>query len=247
MGMLDYMLFSAPGRSWTNKFGLNPDVDAAEDVWFQGGSWVAPTAARIHNLVSTDADDTVGGAGCRAVMVFGLDANWDKQSETVLLNGTTNAPTVNVYQRIYRLKGTRFGASGGNEGAITATAVTDATVTIGIGIGLGQSLFGLYTTARARTGYITQYYADLAAAGSTVDVEMRLWKREEADSGEAGWTLLHAKGLLAIGQSGFLHPFNPYATVPEKTDVRLEAVPQAGTNIRIAGGFDLVEIGDEDA
>ena len=50
-----------------NKFGRNPDIDAstAADIW-DGGPvggtliWLAPTAARIHQITSTDATDTAG-------------------------------------------------------------------------------------------------------------------------------------------------------------------------------------------
>lgn len=47
------------GVSKLNKFGRNTDIDtaAAEDIWDGGGLWVPPTAARIHNLVSTVAND----------------------------------------------------------------------------------------------------------------------------------------------------------------------------------------------
>lgn len=41
-----------------NKFGRNPDVDTAlEDIWDGGGTYVFPTQARLHALVSDDAAD----------------------------------------------------------------------------------------------------------------------------------------------------------------------------------------------
>ncbi len=42
-----------------NKEGLNPDIDIAseEDIWNKGGNYVSPTQARVHNIVSDDAND----------------------------------------------------------------------------------------------------------------------------------------------------------------------------------------------
>lgn len=60
----DYMLEVAkgnvPGHSSIAKFGENPDIDnnaTFETIWDGGGTYVPPTVARIHNVVSTDADD----------------------------------------------------------------------------------------------------------------------------------------------------------------------------------------------
>jgi hypothetical protein len=44
------------GYSAVNQFGKNADIDIAstpEDIWDAGDEWVAPTDARIHNLLST--------------------------------------------------------------------------------------------------------------------------------------------------------------------------------------------------
>jgi hypothetical protein len=49
--------YNVSGMKHVNKFGRNPDVDAAEDIWDGGGLWVPPTAARTHALVSSSAQD----------------------------------------------------------------------------------------------------------------------------------------------------------------------------------------------
>jgi hypothetical protein len=48
------------GLEHVNKFGRNPDIDTAtdpEDIWDAGGLWVPPTAARVHNIASSSAND----------------------------------------------------------------------------------------------------------------------------------------------------------------------------------------------
>lgn len=61
----DSMLAIARGKfahiSHINKFGRNPDIDTGtdpEDIWDVGGLWVPPTAARIHDIASSSANDS---------------------------------------------------------------------------------------------------------------------------------------------------------------------------------------------
>jgi len=63
-GFQDYFLelakFNIPGHDDFRKFGENPDIDTAsgfEDIWDGGGTYVPPTQARIHDIVSTSALD----------------------------------------------------------------------------------------------------------------------------------------------------------------------------------------------
>ncbi len=59
----DFMLAVARGThkdyKGVNKFGFNLDVDTgtAEDIWDTGGTYVYPTVARIHDIVSSDGED----------------------------------------------------------------------------------------------------------------------------------------------------------------------------------------------
>lgn len=47
------------GMSFIAKFGENTDIDGAfEDIWEGGGTYVAPTTSRLHNIASTDGEDT---------------------------------------------------------------------------------------------------------------------------------------------------------------------------------------------
>lgn len=50
---------NVPGHTIMNKFGENPDIDNGdfEAIWDAGGLYVAPTQARLHNLISTLAAD----------------------------------------------------------------------------------------------------------------------------------------------------------------------------------------------
>jgi hypothetical protein len=48
------------GHSAIIKFGENPDIDSGsgvEDIWDGGGTYVPPTVARLHNVVSSSVQD----------------------------------------------------------------------------------------------------------------------------------------------------------------------------------------------
>jgi hypothetical protein len=149
------------------QFGINLDIDiaATEDIWSQGGTWVAPTTARLHDLVSTSANDTSAGTGARTVSVEGLNSSYAIISETITLNGVANVPTVNTYVIVNKLTVLTGGSGGTNAGIITATAQTDATVTNAISIGAGQSTSTIYQVPAGYKGYIQSFNGSIQVGG----------------------------------------------------------------------------------
>ena len=117
--------------STVQKFGRNSEIDTntdPEDVWMQGGVFVPPTQARVHDIAGGVNDDA-GGTGALTVTVSGLDGDGLEVSETVTMDGTTNVATSNSYTHINRMVVTSAGSNGTNVAAITATA---APRTIGV-------------------------------------------------------------------------------------------------------------------
>ena len=131
---------SSPVRTGALTSGRNADIDVGtEDIWTQGGTWGAPTAARTHDIVSTDANDTAAGTGARTVQVTGLSAAGVSQSEAIAMNGVANVPTVSTYLFITSLTVLTAGSGGQNAGVITATAQVDTTVSSAIAVGENAS------------------------------------------------------------------------------------------------------------
>lgn len=244
---------NVPGVSHVNKFGRSPDLDQiasatavtiGRSVW-DGGiagavNWLAPTTARTHQIVSTDTDDASAGVGARTIRVYGLDASFLLQEETITLNGTTNVPTANTYTMIYRMEVLTVGATGWNEGIIKATADTDTTVTAQITAEFNQTLMAIYQIPADKTGYLVHYDASLhKKGGGTKLVDIFLMSMKFG-----GPLLIRDSGSVASdGGIHLEHEFKPWEKLLPKETVQIMANPSADAQ-DISAGFDIVLVDD---
>ena len=243
--MLDIAKGSITGLSSVNKFGRNSNIDTGtvpEDIWSRGGVWVAPTTARIHDIASTDVNDSASGTGVRTVNIQGLDANWELQSETVIMNGTSNVATANTYNRIFRMYGETAGSGGTNAGTITATAQTDGTVTAEIAQGMGQTLMAIYTVPAGYTAY--QVHGDFivnragTTSGAQADFEIRI--RPNADTATPVWRVAWSGGASLDGNSQINIEKKPYSKLSEKTDIVARCTYTSDGNMDVSCTFNLI-------
>lgn len=222
------------GWSGVRVFGRNSDVDTGtEDVWSQGGIWAAPTAARIHAIVSGSVNDAAAGTGARTVQIIGLDSNYDVISEIVTLNGTGAVNTVNSYIRINSMEVLTVGSGGTNAGAITATAAVNSTVTIGILAGDARSTTSVYTVPNNHTMYIMMWYCSVdrtAAASGVIDNELQIRKPGQP------FALYYHIGTDNDATSFFQFQISVPLVVPEKSDVKIQVTASAD-NCDVHGGY----------
>lgn len=158
-------------------FGRNANQNISnQDVWGYGATqaiWVPPTAARLHNIKSSSANDSAVGNGAKSVYISGLDTAFAEQSETVILDGTNNVSTVNSYLMINIMSVATVGSDGYNTGIITATAATDATVTSLINPQQNVAQDAIYQVPASTDGFITNFNAGVnVGTGSKIFVDL---------------------------------------------------------------------------
>jgi hypothetical protein len=102
------------------------------------------TTAGSLTISSTSADDDETGTGARTVTVYGLDANWNKVSDTVTLNGQTAVALPTVVLHPYLMMINTAGTGGTNAGVLyvgsgTVTSGQPAVVNCAIGTAYGAN------------------------------------------------------------------------------------------------------------
>jgi hypothetical protein len=91
-----------------NKFGYNGAVGATEEpVWDGSAAYTWQTSAQALEIISSSDEDASGGVGgdtgAQTVQIYGLDANYAEQNETVTLKGQTAVDLANTYLRVSRM------------------------------------------------------------------------------------------------------------------------------------------------
>lgn len=236
---------NVPNHALITKFGHNDDIDTGsipEDIWNYGGAFVAPTAARVHALVSTSINDTAAGTGARTVLIRGVNATYTATTETVTLNGTTPVNTVNSYLHIHLMQITTTGTGLVNAGEITATAATDGTVTCLINTSQGQSESAIYLVPLGYTAYVMKIRARMNNATANSAAEVSLYTLPFG----MGWQL---KTKIGVNNSGSSYAENNYSDsapfiIPEKSWIKLRCDSVTNNNTIVDGEYDLIIVQD---
>ncbi len=244
----DVSLGLVANRHSVNKFGFTDNADSGvdTDVWdgAANGSvtWVAPTAARIHDIVSTSASDDGApvGAGARTIQVYGL-TDWDtaEVSEVITLNGTTNVPTANSYVIIHRMKVLTKGATNVNVGNISATAQTDGTVTAYILAGEGQTQMAVYGIPTGSKLVVFDYYASVVkkTPSSSIESVVKLLFNPDPKTDLLNFATKHVN--IVNSDFNLQHIFEPPNAFSGPGILKVE-VNTDTMNAEVAAGFDAV-------
>lgn len=199
-------------QSAVNIFGFNRAIDASfETIWNNGGTYAYPASAATLSCVSSSAADTM------AVLISGLDENYDLLTETVTLTGTTPVSTTGEFLRV----NSAVILSGENAGDITVTNDGDTVAFIEAGIGLTQAC--VYTVPRNHALYL--FRIDLTSG--TVNPNKYLTYRNVIRT-STGRVLRVAEATWESGSQSFDRqiPFK----IDEKTDFSFEAKSSSGSN-----------------
>ena len=217
------------GHSTVIVFGYNPDVDTSEEsIWPDGGVVPHPTVASVLKISSSSADDTSAGTGARTVAIFGLDANYNVVSESVILDGQTPVNTGNSYLYVNQFYVTSVGSGGVNAGNINAGT---GTVTSGvpavlydiIATGYNNRTTAHYCVPAGYTGYLTTGIVTTGQASGSTSVTAFLKQH-----GTDGIVRVGAVSTLNNGavQYDFTYPY----IVPEKNCIGATAIGSSANN-----------------
>lgn len=210
------------GASLVNIYGYqgalpNSGGSTFYPVWENTTAYTYPGSAVAMYLWSSSSSDTAV-----QVLVSGLDASYNLQSETVVLNGTTAVVTANTYLRINGL-------------AITGTTNAVGTINIGnagktiqyaeITAGFGKSQMMIYTVPNGYTFYLTRSNAYSSLNGNT--------------AGNYGYYRVYTQTSTGVIQILLQAPFTgTYESLrvaprayPQKTDIQWQVAgnPASGT------------------
>lgn len=155
------------GMRILSRFGRNPDVDGAEDLWSGGGNYAGfPTsAAEEFQVLSSSVNDASGGSGARTLRVYYYNSNYEMFDSSgnylyfdVTLNGTNAVNSGVTGMRVWRALVLTSGATGSNEGTITVRwRTTTSVIFCVIPIGFANTQIGVFTVPAGYTGYLKRY------------------------------------------------------------------------------------------
>jgi len=109
-------------------WGVNPDIsdgDTTEETvrWGGGLQPYRTSAATLYVSSSSNNDDGDSGlsTGTKTLLLEGLDANYNLQSEVILMQGRTQVATASTYIRVFRISSVTVGTQTKNFGDIYVT------------------------------------------------------------------------------------------------------------------------------
>lgn len=213
------------GETVWNKFGYNNDIDTATDPeilasW--GGTFQHLTTGETLTIVSTDVDDDGDPAdtGDNSIVIYGVDENWDLQTEVVTLNGTTNVVTSTQWIGINRVAIYLAGSTKSNEGAITITATSSGYTLAEMPVGQGttqQCVFYVPQNYQFLSDWLYTNTIKLAGGGGNPEVTVKGWVfsavsnayyevyRDVLDTANSNRIQLNQSEYFIIGEKSILY------------------------------------------
>jgi hypothetical protein len=219
------------GSTNLNKFGYNGAVGATEEpIWDGSVAYPWQTTAQALEILSSDDEDADGGVGgdtgAKTVQIYGLDANYAEQNETVTLNGQTAVDLTNTYIRVSRMIVRSAGSAGKNLGTLTLRVDGAGATQAIISIGRNQTLMALWTVPAGKTFYLTEFFGSVSVAKTT---EFILKVRPFGE-------VFQTKKMLTLNQDYAEFPYKHPLVINTKSDISLDAMTSVGGGI-VSGGF----------
>lgn len=205
------------GFGQIHKFGAVPtmSIDTNGTIWDEDDT-IYPWATIDSNGVLTvtvvepnNESNTSTAHDGDTVEIQGLDSNYNLQTETVTISGSS-ATTTNNFKRVFRARFTNGGSFDPNTKRILIKS--GVTTVAKILENLGQTLMSIYTIPAGYTGYLMRL--DVTAQG-TATGSFKLFTRP---GGVGSFQLKHVAEVNGVGGPYQLEYPIPQS-FPEKTDI----------------------------
>ena len=249
VGTTDFLLEVAKGtvlgHSIVIKYGRNPEIDTLtdpEDIWTYGGLYTYNDTPSIQYISSSDALD-VG----MEITVEGLDADYNEQSVTVLLNGQaqTQIGTGELFVRVFRAYN-----SGPIEFAGDVLIYDDTVTSVLLGVPSPttsvkaeirandqQTYMTHYTVPAGKTAYFMERNTNITAGASAnksalIDLRVREFGGVFRSKALDGLTTTGSSDVAEFGRIPF--------QFPEKSDIKIVVRSVSANDTGISGRYSLV-------
>jgi len=217
-----------------HKFGSTPamSINTEGSVWDINDSyynWTALDTANNLSIVCSNAGDVGGG---HSLVIEGLDANKDLQTETVSLSAQTGISTTNTFKRVNRAYFID-GSDQTNLGKITIFNGANAPVAR-INVNEGQTLMAVYSVPNNHTAYIKKGKMSIQSGG---DATGRMMVRYD---GQNNFRISHIFEVAGDGGAYEYEFATPFA-ISANSDIDVRARVRSN-NSRVTAAFDLILI-----
>lgn len=208
------------GYSHINKFGATDGDVTAGTVWDgNSGSTLYPYPANSV-LTLSGADDTSDNG--EAVLVQGLDSDYNPVSETINI-GSTGSTT---FSRVFRAN--MVSTANSQDILIQQSSTTAAQILTS----LGQTLMAVYTVPAGKTAYLMKLELGSDKASTNSAMDYRLFARPYGGT-------FNIKGLFnAAGGQSLTIEYPIPLKFTEKTDLKVDVL--AGQATQVSATFDLI-------
>lgn len=168
------------GYTTWNKWGYNPDIDiGTETVWSVGGVLSPLSSAGTLEVVSssTDDDGDPAGTGAQSIIIYGIDENYEEQTEVVTMNGTTAVTTTNSWLGVNRAAIYLSGSGGINAGDISITATTGGSDQAEIPAGEGSTQHAFFFVPAGHVGLMDWLWINAVktSGGNSPILTTKVW------------------------------------------------------------------------
>jgi len=244
-GVHDYhyevALGSLSGQTTWNKWGYNEDIDTGtETVWSVGGTFARMTSATTLDITSSDANDTSAGTGAQSIIIWGVDGDYNQQTEVVTMNGATIVTTSNSWLGVNRISIYAAGSGGVNAGNITAVVTAGGTTQAQIPAGEGSTQHAFFFVAANSTALMDWLHINAikTSGGSKPEVTTKAWVTSLVSG--AKYEVFRNNMDIAVENNVELRPSQPFV-VAEKSLIEFQTTTDTD-NTAMSVRFSLIEV-----